>query len=47
MPLIHTQYNTKPHAVGALYVGPAVHYWFGFLDALAKKPAVAKRCVTM
>lgn len=33
--------------MGALYVGPAVHYWFGFLDALAKKPAVAKRCVAV
>lgn len=33
--------------MGALYVGPAVHYWFGFLDALAKKPTVAKRCVAV
>ena len=37
--------HTHTQTVGALYVGPAVHYWFGFLDALAKKPAVAKRCV--
>ncbi|GAB5037867.1 pxmp2 4 family protein 2 [Nannochloropsis oceanica] len=29
--------------VGALYVGPSVHYWFGFIDDLSKKPQVAKR----
>ena len=29
--------------VGALYVGPAIHYWFGGIYNLSKSPAVAKR----
>ena len=32
--------------MAALYVGPAVHYWFGFLDRMITHPPIAKRFVS-
>lgn len=33
--------------VGGAYIAPAVHYWFGFLDSVIKKPAISKRYVNL